>query len=100
MKVRRNDQNGYAFWCPGCEVAHVLRSETWTFNEDIEKPTFAPSIDVKWRKPGTPSDIVCHSVVVQGTIQFLENSTHALAGKVVDLPDFPEAETTATPIGA
>ena len=89
MKVGRTDQNGYAIWCPGCEMPHVLKPETWTFNDDLERPTFAPSIAVKWSRPGLPNLTICHSFVVQGTIQFFDDSTHALSGKVVELPDFP-----------
>jgi hypothetical protein len=32
----------------------------------------------------------CHSFVRAGRIEFLNDSTHALAGKTVDLPDLPD----------
>jgi hypothetical protein len=30
--------------------------------------------------------VVCHSFVIDGRIQFLSDSTHVLAGQTVDLP--------------
>jgi hypothetical protein len=34
-------------------------------------------------------DLVCHSFVTDGKIQFLSDCTHALAGQTVALPDWP-----------
>lgn len=82
----------------------------WGFNGDGDKPTFTPSVLCQFFKyafkPGTPEfredvqraretqtrlqgrDMVCHSFVRDGMIQFLPDSTHELAGKTVPLPDF------------
>lgn len=73
----------------------------WTFNGDEEKPTLSPSILVRGTKPISdqeaerimrgeniePIPIVCHSFVTDGKIQFLTDSTHALAGQTVELPE-------------
>lgn len=118
-KLRRVEGGRIAFWCPGCEETHVIRvsapdGHNWTFDGNIEAPTFGPSILVTggdftakgradyeaWCAAGYPkldgSDrkfesrpTVCHSFIRAGQIQFLPDSTHALAGKMVPLPDFP-----------
>jgi hypothetical protein len=84
---------GYHFWCPGCDMHHgvyirVWRpggNPVWTFNGNLEKPTFTPSILVTMPIEGEKPKI-CHSFVTDGRIQFLGDCTHALAGKTVDLP--------------
>lgn len=93
------------FWCPGCDKAHGVVVETtdgWGFNGDLERPTFTPSVKVtgvQWDPtsefhrpthavpPGGTT--VCHSYVREGRIEFLADSTHALAGQTVDLPPWP-----------
>ncbi len=93
------------FFCPGCKSAHMLRvarecvPDGWGYNGVPESPTFTPSVLVTY--PGPDADTVdedghrnpsrvCHSVVTEGRIQFLNDSTHALAGQTVDLPPYPE----------
>jgi hypothetical protein len=84
-KLRSVDVAGgsaVAFWCPGCDHAHMVAisgPKAWGYNGDAEKPTFTPS----WR------DEVCHSFVRDGQIQFLGDCTHALKGQTVPLPDWP-----------
>lgn len=96
-------QPGYmAFRCPGCDDLHVLptldgRGQRWTYNGNPNKPTFYPSVLVRtgkgfdphhpyeWEEGDPP--LICHSFVTDGRIRFLEDSTHHLAGQVVDLPD-------------
>ena len=99
------------FWCPGCETHHgptIAGRIAWTFNGDFVKPTLSPSILTRHyqmseegramlerhlergehlpegeRYPGR--DIVCHSFVRDGKIEFLSDCTHALAGQTVAL---------------
>ena len=113
IKIHRNDnlhgegKGGWLFQCPACEQSHSP-SDAWQFNGDVEKPTFNPSILVKWFKCDNPDDlfdsdgkvkvcedgrvagkdIICHSFVRNGNIQFLGDCTHALAGQTVELPDW------------
>lgn len=72
-----------AFLCPGCEDYHVVDG-SWSFNGDLERPTIRPS--VLCRAPGAPIP-VCHSFVTDGRIEFLADSSHALAGQTVNLLD-------------
>lgn len=80
----------YNFRCPGCTTLHVIHvshptADTWTFNGDLKRPTFSPSILVNADRshPGLPR---CHSFVRDGCIQFLGDCTHDLAGRTVELP--------------
>lgn len=114
--VLRSVVNGYAHWCPGCEEMHVVQTQApqpngaqWSFDGNVEKPTFAPSIKITsghyvagWQgKPywctyrdedGEPSSFtcgICHYFIKDGQIQFCGDSTHALAGQTVPLPILP-----------
>jgi hypothetical protein len=82
----------------------------WGFNGDGDRPTFNPSVLCRFFryafKPGTPEfeedlrrakeaktklsgkDMVCHSFVRDGQIEFLADCTHELAGRTVALPDW------------
>lgn len=106
---------GYTFKCPGCNdnhmvyVNHANKSVNWTFNNDLNKPTFSPSILVRsghhsqnhkkgdgcWctynkehqDNPTRFTCYLCHSFVRDGKIQFLNDCTHELAGKTVELSE-------------
>lgn len=103
LRIIEGDSLG--FWCPGCECMHVVDSG-WTFDGNYDRPTFSPSVLVtgghyspQWvgpncwcnwlaRYPDQPTRFKCsrcHTFVVDGQIQFLADSTHALAGKTVPL---------------
>lgn len=111
-KLRFLTEDTVAFMCPGCEELHVIkigngRGPRWGFDGDTERPTFNPSIRVstghyvigehagKWcdRSGGTdPCECNrCHSFVRDGRIEFLSDSTHALAGRTVELPAMEES---------
>jgi hypothetical protein len=82
-----DQQAGYLIYCPGCRMAHPVNVERpniatgarWTFNGDLQRPTFSPSLHL----PG-----VCHSFIRDGFIQFLPDCNHRLAGQTVELPSF------------
>lgn len=77
-----------AFWCPGCEEVHMPRVagvDPWTWNGDRDRPTLSPSILVTDGEGNR-----CHSYLESGRLRFLSDCTHALAGQMVDLPEFPE----------
>lgn len=103
------------FWCPGCNMGHQVtvrddpnsQGPMWGFNGNPDAPTFTPSILVRGTQrlteserrrvlageKVTPRPFVCHSYVTNGHIQFLCDSTHALAGQTVPLPGWPTGET-------
>jgi hypothetical protein len=91
---------GYRFDCPGCRSPHVIPTKPhergWDFDGDEAAPTFSPSILVHPHGALAEDGSVyqtprCHSFVREGRIEFCSDSTHALAGQTVDLPDL---ETT------
>ena len=104
----------YLFHCPGCKSEHRIivkwgatsgkSQPEWSFNGNHAKPTFNPSLLIRWTKPITdeeharimagekiqPVQHVCHSFIRDGQIQFLTDCTHDLAGKTVDMQDVQE----------
>jgi len=108
-----NVEGQYLFHCPGCKCCHAIWTVTlnpitkgrWEFNGDIYRPTVSPSILVRGTEPITdaqadailrgepfePKQIVCHSFIREGKIQFLSDCTHELAGQTVDLPDWNDS---------
>lgn len=57
----------------------------WLWNEDPNNPTFTPSVIAQ-------GIYRCHSLVRNGKIEFLPDSTHGLRGMTVDLPNWPFSE--------
>lgn len=85
------------FWCPACQDAHWVSvgprsvwgaSPRWSFNGDCEKPTINPSLLVTHKLPD--GERRCHSFIRDGRIQYLSDCTHEMAGKTVEIPDWPE----------
>lgn len=113
-KLRSAEGGRVIFWCPGCDGAHGINvgdgpGPRWTWNGDANRPTFQPSILVRYDHWVPPADTlemsekirlgevvqtqvhdVCHSFVTDGRIQFLGDCTHALAGQTVDIPDWED----------
>lgn len=89
---------GYAHWCPACEEVHAYQVPRWTFNGDLEKPSFTPSMLIRWgeRIPDQEGKHegmggICHYFLTAGELAYCADSTHALAGKTVPLPKWPYA---------
>lgn len=112
MKVRLQGANHLVFQCPGCKEPHVITvnsERSWKWNGSLEQPTFTPSVLVTsghyrdhWKQgencwctyyaehPEKEKHFQCqrcHSFVTDGRIMFLTDSTHALAGQTVELPE-------------
>jgi hypothetical protein len=102
MKLTSDEYGGYLHWCPGCEESHTLPSG-WTFNGDLERPTFTPSFKHEGRKrvfinrewvgewlrdaKGDTIPYICHYILTDGVLNFCGDSTHSLAGKSVPLEE-------------
>lgn len=73
-------------WCPGCQEMHVLpwKRGGWTFNGNVDSPTFVPSFRIDDRAGN-----VCHFILTAGVLDFCADSTHALKGQKVPLPPLP-----------
>lgn len=79
------------FMCPGCGWPHGptlgpqkegVYPPRWTYNGNHDAPTFRPSLMVH------AGNVICHSFVTDGNIQFLSDCTHAMAGQTVPLQRF------------
>lgn len=75
-------ETSYLIMCPGCNSGHLF-DKRWTFNGDLLKPTFKPSMLVN---AGHPEETRCHSFVTDGKIQFLGDCDHELVNQTVELP--------------
>ncbi len=85
---------GYSVECPGCGHPHVFNVDIpgeankagrprWSFNGDVDRPTFSPSM-LTWNGNGPSGEKLnkCHLFVTDGVIDFLGDTTaHALRGK-------------------
>ena len=103
--LRKADGGRTGFWCPGCKGMHYIDG---TWQVDYDELTVNPSVLVRhrvWTPPVTPEnqaeyaanpweqhpvDTICHSWIKFGQIQFLDDSTHDLAGQTVELTEIPE----------
>lgn len=93
-KINRNGAEGpdVVFFCPGCKCGHAVwitpnkspSGGTWTWNGDLDKPTFQPSLLITYDPPPDRPK-VCHSNVTDGMIHFHGDSTHSLTGQTVKL---------------
>lgn len=101
MKVAHvcdDEKRTVMFNCPGCGTFHGATTEgkngsgaQWSFNGSEESPTLSPSLLVKWlRSDGSTVQGVCHSFVRNGSIEFLSDCTHSLAGQTVPLPPWED----------
>lgn len=94
-RVVKGPQAEYrAFMCPGCDDLHVIPitgPKAWGYNGSMDRPTFTPSVLVHANPPnpktGWPGTPRCHSFVRDGRINYGLDSTHALRGQTVDLPE-------------
>lgn len=94
----RRYKAGFVHWCPGCDELHAIAVDApnsngarWSFNGNLEKPTFGPSINIRiyGGERGTQPTEVCHYFLIDGQLQFCSDTTHALSGQTVPLPPLP-----------
>lgn len=106
IRVRYTGSGGdrvlHEHWCPGCRMMHQIAVEQpfrngarWTWDGNAAAPTFSPSIHIRLGRSNGGADRVCHYFIRGGRIEFCGDSTHALSGQAVDLPDIPPEERLA-----
>ena len=100
----------YAFECPACGHLHSFRvvkpgqtwsGPSWTFDGNLEKPTFTPSLrvyDPASLVNGVFTKTACHLNVTAGQIVFHGDCPHALAGKTVPMMDLVQSEEAAAEV--
>lgn len=76
------------FWCPACQghhpftIKHPVASKAWSFDGNMTKPTFSPSLRVYGPKG---NDTACHLFVRNGMIEYCGDCPHELAGKTIPM---------------
>jgi len=106
---------GWMFFCPACKHGHAIQTaseygifpggDIWTFNGDTERPTIKASVLSRcntWIPPVNETNLeefhknpwkqeqvesICHSMVTDGRIEFMNDCTHDLKNKTVELPE-------------
>lgn len=97
--LRKAEGGAFLFWCPGCECLHQVwhgrnNKPSWDWNGNAEKPTFRPSLRIQWAEAsggiggdGAVKEMTCHLFITDGKLQFLDDCTHHLKGKTVDMKE-------------
>ena len=79
---------GFAHYCLPCGEAHLIwtegREAQWTFNGDVDRPTFSPSVK-HTQTMGGHFTRICHYFIRDGLIQYCDDCTHELRGKTVEM---------------
>lgn len=85
IRETEEEKGTYEFWCPGCGHHHFVKESIWII--DLLNNTLYPSVLVRCPDPDKPGTFlsVCHTFVRDGKIQFLNDCTHKLSGKTVDM---------------
>lgn len=81
---------GYVFHCPGCEHGHIFYvrgSVAWSFNGNVDRPTFQPSLLNTCANHPDPKQRRCHLYLTDSRLTFLADCSHDYAGKTFDLPE-------------
>ena len=58
----------------------------WSWNGSVDSPTVTPSILTRLSECKS-KELICHSFVTDGRVNFLTDCTHQFAGRTVDLLD-------------
>lgn len=98
-KLRRA-VGGYGHYCPGCDEVHVI-PDSWTFNNNLDKPTFNPSVLTQgvrhdrtghpvYDKDGKPIPYRCHYFLQDGLLKFCADCNHGYNNKTIELPALPD----------
>lgn len=99
--VLRKTTTGYAHYCPACDGIHQIfvggpTPPNWTFDGNIDQPTFSPSIRVFHPKHKDLEGVehaektVCHYFLKAGVIEYCTDNPHKFNGKKVPLPELGE----------
>lgn len=74
------DGERFMYYCLACNGNCWFDLKSWKWDLDYDQPTVGPSIVHQSR-----SGEKCHSCITRGVIEYLGDSTHAMAGTKVDM---------------
>jgi len=86
---------GWIFFCPACGCghkfctadAHTQDWPVWTLTGMPDAPTVRASVKYEFEQDGR--QVLCHSFITNGNIEYCADCTHDLSGKTVPIPEFP-----------
>ncbi len=79
------------WYCPGCECHHHVPCDAgWSWNGSESLPSLTTSVRHSWTFGEAHEPRCCHYFVTNGEIHFCSDSTHALAGKQLPLPELED----------
>jgi len=79
-------ERAYWFWCPGCRHVHVFTVPKWGWNGSTLFPTVLGSLLHHYG----PGEQRCHLAVSGGSLEFFDDCTHELKGKLVPMCEWSE----------
>jgi Family of unknown function (DUF6527) len=90
---------GWLVWCPACDHPHQFTAKMpngsvgWTFDGNLESPTFNPSLRARWDEGEAPKKVekCCHANLIAGVWRYAGDSTHAFKGQRVPALDWPSS---------
>lgn len=79
---------------PATGTISIPRDGRWTFDGNFSCPTFYPSINESWGRPGQSHDELLrdpnpnrnHCWIRHGKIEYLSDCTHEMRGQTVEIP--------------
>jgi hypothetical protein len=101
MQTVIETSTGYMIRCKACNWHEFPKAgrpgASWTFNGDIHRPTFSPSMNelLNGEGPHHNADLPtrrCHFIVSDGEIQYCGDCTHELCGQTMPLEPWTEAQ--------
>lgn len=84
----RTGERSWWWWCEGCRSLHRF-DDRWTFDGNLEHPTFSPSLLTQWEEGEEHRPCRCHVFITAGQVQYLGDCTHDLAGQTLPIADMP-----------
>lgn len=92
LTYRGEGHEEYWFHCPGCKFDHTVivqwganerhRFPRWRFNNDLNEPTFEPSLLFEGDGGKFPK---CHFYIRQGKLEYLSDCAHELKGQTISM---------------
>ena len=84
----------YSHWCEGCNHCHTFyiqcNGHTWTFDGNVNDPTFNPSMLEFYTREDNTRKTLCHYFLHSGVMKYCGDSPHALSGQEVPLKNIPD----------
>lgn len=88
---RKDEQGSYwLIWCVACKCGHNIPTPRWSFDNNLESPTFTPSVRLSYRDPDTGVEKThCHFNVTNGQIVYHGDCPHSMTGRTIPMVEIP-----------